>query len=89
MRSAKSRNITLPAITEKDRLPTFICQIYFEARLLRHYVYLDITTLHKEVEKSVGKVGGEGANHPRVEESYVGDLEADGGVVKICNLVLR
>ena len=36
--------------------------------------HLDITTLHKEVKKSVCKVGGEGAHHPRVEESYVGDL---------------
>ena len=36
--------------------------------------YLDITTLHKEVEKSIGQVGGKGTDHPRVEESYVGDL---------------
>ena len=44
--------------------------------------HLDITTLDKEVEKSVCKVGGEGAHHPRVEEGYVGDLETDRGIVK-------
>ena len=37
--------------------------------------YLDITTLDKEVEKSVSKVGGESAHHPGVKEGNVGDLE--------------
>ena len=36
--------------------------------------YLNVTTLDKKVEKSVGQVGGKGTHHPRVEESYVGDL---------------
>ena len=36
--------------------------------------YLNVTTLHKKVEKSIGQVGGKGTDHPRVEESYVGDL---------------
>ena len=36
--------------------------------------YLDITTLDKEVEKSVSKVGGESAHHPGVKEGDVGDL---------------
>ena len=36
--------------------------------------YLNVTTLHKKVEKSIGQVGGKGTDHPRVEEGYVGDL---------------
>ena len=42
--------------------------------VLATVTYLDVTTLHKKVEKSIGQVGGKSTDHPRVEESYVGDL---------------
>ena len=34
------------------------------------------------MEKSVGQVGGKGTHHPRVEESYVGDLGREKRVKK-------